>query len=74
MNVSDSVFKAGAYEIFPDDMLFNIYYIKGMKAELMVGGFFSLAEAIDYLLHPKAFSHERINKKTNKKSDKKINT
>jgi len=74
MNAGDSVFKAGDYEIFPDDMLFNIYYIKGMNAELMVGGFFSLAEAIDYLLHPKAFSHERINKKTNKKSDKKINT
>ena len=58
MNASDSVFKAyskdGHYEIFPDDMLFNIYYIKGMKAEFMVGGFFSLAEAIEYLLHPKA--------------------
>ena len=53
MNASDSVFKAGDYEIFPDGMLFDIYYIDGMKAELMVGGFFSLAEAIEYLLHPK---------------------
>ena len=52
MNAGDGVFKAGSYEIFPDDMLFNIYYIKGMQAEYMVGGFFSLAEAIDYLLHP----------------------
>ena len=54
MNVGDSVFKKGSYEIFPDDMLFNIYYIDGMKAALMVGGFYSLAEAIEYLLHPKA--------------------
>ena len=53
MNAGDGVFKAGSYEIFPDDMLFNIYYIDGMKAEYMVGGFFSLAEAIEYLLHPK---------------------
>jgi hypothetical protein len=52
MNASDSVFKSGNYEIFPDAMLFNIYYIQGMEAEFMVGGFFSLAEAIDYLLHP----------------------
>ena len=52
MNAGDSVFKAGCYEIFPDDMLFNIYYIDGMSAELMIGDFFSLAEAIEYLLHP----------------------
>ena len=52
MNAGDSVFKAGSYEIFTNDMLFNIYHVKGRQAEYMVGGFFSLAEAIEYLLHP----------------------
>ena len=52
MNVGDSVFKAGRYEIFANDMLFNIYHVTGRQAELMVGDFFSLAEAIEYLLHP----------------------
>ena len=52
MNAGGSVFKAGRYEIFADNMLYNIYHINGLQAELMVGDFFSLAEAIDYLLHP----------------------
>jgi len=53
MNVGDSVFKSGDYEIFPDNMLFAIYHINGLSAELMIDGFLSLAEAIEYLLHPK---------------------
>lgn len=56
MNAGDSVFKAGDYEIFPDCALFNIYYINNMTAELMVGGFDTLADAIEYLLHPRISS------------------
>ena len=52
MNAGDSVFKSGNYEIFPDGVLFAIYFVDGLNAELMVGGFISNAEAIDYLLHP----------------------
>jgi hypothetical protein len=54
MHVGGSVFKAGGYEIFraENSMLFNIYHVDGKQAEFMVGGFFTLAEAIDYLLHP----------------------
>jgi hypothetical protein len=52
MRVGGYVFKSGEYEIFTDNMLYNIYHINGLRAELMVGGFLSLAEAIDYLLHP----------------------
>ena len=55
MNADDSVYKFGNYEIFPDGMLFDIYYIKGMKAEPMVGGFLSLAEAIKYLKNPQLY-------------------
>ena len=53
MNAGDSVFKSGNYEIFPDNTLFAIYHITGLNAELMIDGFLSLADAIDYLLHPK---------------------
>lgn len=38
--------------IFADAMLFNIYHVTGNQAEYMAGGFYSLGEAIDYLLHP----------------------
>ena len=52
MNAGDSVFKFGDYEIFPDAMLYNIYHVNGLHAELMVSGFLTLADAIEYLLHP----------------------
>ena len=54
MNAGGWVFKAGNYEIFPakNSMLFNIYHVEGLQAELMIGGFKSLAEAIEYLRHP----------------------
>ena len=54
MNAGSWVFKDGKYEIFPveNSMLFNIYHVEGLQAELMIGGFKSLAEAIEYLRHP----------------------
>lgn len=58
MNAGDSVFKSGNYEIFPDNTLFAIYHITGLNAELMIDGFLSLAEAIEYLLHPKKVNND----------------
>ena len=54
MNTNSSLFKAGKYKIFraENSMLFNIYHVEGLQAELMIGGFKSLAEAIEYLRHP----------------------
>ena len=54
MNRANSLFKYGEFQVFimPETKTFNIYHVVGVNMELMAAGFSSLADAMEYILHP----------------------